>query len=59
MGFLNRSKLTLQRERSVRKNHPPFIKLGQLIYYPVDQFHQWFASQPVHFDESQQKSVEA
>jgi len=45
--FLGCNKRTLQTYRSNRTNHPPFIKLGNKILYPKDEFHRWLKDQPI------------
>lgn len=45
MLFLGQKKSTLQKNRSLGRNHPPFIKLGVRILYPKKDFQEWVDSQ--------------
>lgn len=45
--ILGLAKKTMQKKRSMGKNHPPFIKLGAKIFFPRKLFHSWWNSQPI------------
>lgn len=48
--LLGLSRATLAKNRSLGKNHPPFIKLGKRPIYPKRDFELWLKSHTVHIE---------
>ena len=42
--ILRMSPNTLQKNRSLGKGHPPFIKVGKMVLYPRKEFDAWIKS---------------
>ena len=38
---LGLAKATLEKRRSIRKDHPPFVKIGKTVLYPKKDFAKW------------------
>ncbi len=47
-GFLHWKKSTLVKNRCLGKNHPPFIRVGRTVLYPVKAFKEWMESMRIH-----------
>lgn len=45
--LLNYKQTTLRKNRCIRKNHPPFMKLGNQIIYPKREYLRWVHSKAV------------
>lgn len=41
-------KSTLQKNRSLGRNHPPYKKIGARVFYPRKEFDRWFNDQRLH-----------
>jgi len=46
-GILGLERSTLAKNRSLKKNHPPFKKLGGKVAYPIREFEIWLESVPL------------
>lgn len=46
--FLRWKKSTLTKNRSLGVQHPPYIKIGRTVLYPISNFKEWIKSQPLH-----------
>jgi|GEM_PF-6581746 len=40
-AILRIKKATLKQNRCLKKNHPPFVKVGNSILYPKSEFSSW------------------
>jgi phage pi2 protein 07 len=55
--LLDLEKDSLAKNRSIGRNHPPYIKIGAMVCYPKDEFERWMRSRVVReYADEQPKS---
>lgn len=47
-SILRKKRSTLQKDRSLGKNHPPYKKIGGIVLYPKKDFEKWMNDHPLH-----------
>jgi hypothetical protein len=50
---------TLKKRRSLKRDHPPFIKMGWIIRFPKQEFQDWYNSRPLIQQEKDSSIVQA